>query len=125
MIVLDTDHLNILQIGKGSTYEALAVRMDASVDQHFATTVATTIIDCPVLTDLLLQRLEASQVRLVSLIDCAGSFVGCGGFRTDQSIRATAAAGDVRQIAVALVDDVMQMPATFLTDREVMNGLVS
>ena len=41
MILLDTDHLNILQIGKGSTYDALAARMDASLDQHYATTVVT------------------------------------------------------------------------------------
>ena len=41
MIVLDTDHLNILQIGKGGFYDALASRMDASPDQHFATTVVT------------------------------------------------------------------------------------
>lgn len=41
MILLDTDHLNILQIGRGRTYDALAARMDASLDQHFATTVIT------------------------------------------------------------------------------------
>jgi len=41
VILLDTDHLNVLQIGKGSTYDALAARMDVSLDQHFATTVVT------------------------------------------------------------------------------------
>ena len=41
MIILDTDHLNILQIGKGMAYNALMARMDASLDQHFATTVVT------------------------------------------------------------------------------------
>jgi len=41
MIILDTDHLNILQIGKGTAYEALAARMDASPNQDFATTVVT------------------------------------------------------------------------------------
>lgn len=41
MIILDTDHFNILQIGKGPAYETLAARMDSAVDQHFATTVIT------------------------------------------------------------------------------------
>ncbi|MEO8497050.1 MAG: type II toxin-antitoxin system VapC family toxin [Planctomycetota bacterium] len=41
MILLDTDHLNILQIGKGIVYHALAARMNASADQHFVTTVVT------------------------------------------------------------------------------------
>jgi tRNA(fMet)-specific endonuclease VapC len=41
VILLDTDHLNILQIGKGNVYNALAARMNASSDQHFATTVIT------------------------------------------------------------------------------------
>ncbi len=41
MILLDTDHFNVLQIGKGTSYEMLAGRMDASADQHFATTVVT------------------------------------------------------------------------------------
>lgn len=41
MIVLDTDHFNALQIGKGSFYESLAARMDASIDQDFVTTVVT------------------------------------------------------------------------------------
>ncbi len=41
MIILDTDHLNILQIGKGTTCEALSARMDDSPDQHFVTTVVT------------------------------------------------------------------------------------
>lgn len=41
MILLDTDHLNILQIGKGPQYDRLAARMDGSADQHFATTVIT------------------------------------------------------------------------------------
>ena len=41
MIVLDTDHFNILQIGKGTSYETLAAYMDASPDKHFATTVVT------------------------------------------------------------------------------------
>ena len=33
MIILDTDHFNVLQIGKGMAYDALAARMDASPDQ--------------------------------------------------------------------------------------------
>jgi len=41
VIVLDTDHFNILQIGRGAAYEAIAARMDAAADQHFATTVVT------------------------------------------------------------------------------------
>ena len=41
MIILDTDHFNVLQIGKGSSYETLATRMDDSPDEHFATTVVT------------------------------------------------------------------------------------
>ena len=41
MIILDTDHFNILQIGKGTSYDTLAAHMGASPDQHFATTVVT------------------------------------------------------------------------------------
>jgi tRNA(fMet)-specific endonuclease VapC len=41
VIILDTDHFNILQIGKGSTYDALSARMNASPGQRFATTVIT------------------------------------------------------------------------------------
>jgi len=41
VILLDTDHLNILQIGKGAIFETLAARMSASVDRHFATTIVT------------------------------------------------------------------------------------
>ena len=41
MILLDTDHFNVLQIGKGTSYETLAGHMDASADEHFATTVVT------------------------------------------------------------------------------------
>ena len=41
MIILDTDHVNILQIGKGTFSDALATRMGATADQHFATTVVT------------------------------------------------------------------------------------
>lgn len=41
MVILDTDHFNILQIGKGSSYDTLAARMGESPDQHFATTVIT------------------------------------------------------------------------------------
>ena len=41
MILLDTDHFNVLQIGKGSSYETLAARMDDSPDEYFATTVVT------------------------------------------------------------------------------------
>jgi len=41
VILLDTDHLNILQIGRGPRYARLAARMDASADRHFATTVVT------------------------------------------------------------------------------------
>ena len=41
MTILDTDHFNILQIGKGTSYDTLAAHMDASPDLHFATTVVT------------------------------------------------------------------------------------
>ncbi len=41
MILLDTDHLNILQVGKGPQYDTLSTRMGASAEQHFATTVIT------------------------------------------------------------------------------------
>ena len=41
MIIFDTDHLNILQIGKGSKYDTLAARMDESPEDHFVTTVVT------------------------------------------------------------------------------------
>jgi len=41
VIILDTDHFNILQIGKGPAYDALSARMDASPDQDFSTTVVT------------------------------------------------------------------------------------
>jgi tRNA(fMet)-specific endonuclease VapC len=41
VIILDTDHFNILQVGSGPGYDALAARMDASADQRFATTVIT------------------------------------------------------------------------------------
>lgn len=41
MIILDTDHFNILQIGKGSGYDGLSARMDASPDQNFSATVIT------------------------------------------------------------------------------------
>ena len=41
MIILDTDHFNILQIGRGPTYDLLSARMDDSPDQHFSTTVIT------------------------------------------------------------------------------------
>ena len=41
MIILDTDHFNILQIGRGPAYDTLAAHMHASPDQHFATTVVT------------------------------------------------------------------------------------
>jgi tRNA(fMet)-specific endonuclease VapC len=41
LIILDTDHFIILQIGKGASYDALSARMDASRDHHFSTTVVT------------------------------------------------------------------------------------
>jgi tRNA(fMet)-specific endonuclease VapC len=41
VIILDTDHFNILQIGRGPAFDALSSRMDASADQHFSTTVIT------------------------------------------------------------------------------------
>jgi hypothetical protein len=41
VIILDTDHFMILQVGKGSAYDGLSARMDASPDQDFATTVIT------------------------------------------------------------------------------------
>lgn len=41
MIVLDTDHINILQNQSGAEYATLMARMTASVDQHFATTTVT------------------------------------------------------------------------------------
>ena len=48
------------------------------------------------LTDLLLQSLEAYQIFFVSLMDLAGGFVGCGRFYADQSIGTAAPLGDVR-----------------------------
>jgi tRNA(fMet)-specific endonuclease VapC len=41
VIILDTDHFNILQIGRGAAFDALVARMDASPDQRFTTTVVT------------------------------------------------------------------------------------
>ena len=41
MIILDTDHVNVLQIGKGASYDTLVDHMDTSPDQHFVTTVVT------------------------------------------------------------------------------------
>jgi tRNA(fMet)-specific endonuclease VapC len=41
VILFDTDHFNVLQIGKGSSYQTLAARMHDSPDEHFATTVVT------------------------------------------------------------------------------------
>jgi tRNA(fMet)-specific endonuclease VapC len=41
VVILDTDHYNILQIGRGPSYDTLAARMDESPDQHFTTTVIT------------------------------------------------------------------------------------
>jgi tRNA(fMet)-specific endonuclease VapC len=41
VVILDTDHFNLLQIGKGPSYDTLAAHMDESPDQHFATTVIT------------------------------------------------------------------------------------
>jgi hypothetical protein len=41
VIILDTDHFNILQIGRGPAFDALSSRMDASADQFFSTTVIT------------------------------------------------------------------------------------
>jgi tRNA(fMet)-specific endonuclease VapC len=41
VIILDTDHFTILQIGKGATYDALTARIDISRENDFATTVIT------------------------------------------------------------------------------------
>lgn len=41
MIILDTDHLNALQIGRGDRFDTLAYRMHTSPDQYFVTTVIT------------------------------------------------------------------------------------
>jgi hypothetical protein len=41
VIILDTDHFTILQVGKGPAFDALSGRMDASPDQDFSTTVIT------------------------------------------------------------------------------------
>jgi tRNA(fMet)-specific endonuclease VapC len=41
VIVLDTDHFNILQVGKGAAYDALSLRIDASPEQDFCTTIIT------------------------------------------------------------------------------------
>ena len=76
------------------------------------------------LTDLLLQSLEAYQIFFVSLMDLAGGFVGCGRFCADQSIGTAAALGDVRQVAFVALNDLMQMPATLFTHGKTMNGLV-
>ena len=47
MIILDTDHLNILQIGKGASYDTLAVYIDVFTDHHFATTVGQVRVSIP------------------------------------------------------------------------------
>jgi tRNA(fMet)-specific endonuclease VapC len=41
VIVLDTDHFTILQLGKGAVYDALSDHMDVSRDDDFSTTVIT------------------------------------------------------------------------------------
>jgi tRNA(fMet)-specific endonuclease VapC len=41
VIILDTDHFNVLQIGRGPAYLELNGRMNASADQDFATTIIT------------------------------------------------------------------------------------
>jgi hypothetical protein len=41
VIILDTDHFMILQVGRGPVYDVLSTRMDASPDQGFSTTVIT------------------------------------------------------------------------------------
>jgi len=76
------------------------------------------------LTDLLLQSLEAYQIFFVSLVDLAGGFVGCGRFCADQSIGSAAALGDMPQVAVVALNDLMQMPAPLFIYGKTMNGLV-
>lgn len=41
MIILDTDHINILQNQHGDEFRNLTSRMSASLDQDFVTTVIT------------------------------------------------------------------------------------
>ena len=41
MIILDTDHINVLQLRNGAPHATLTGRMAASVDQHFVTTAIT------------------------------------------------------------------------------------
>jgi tRNA(fMet)-specific endonuclease VapC len=41
VIILDTDHFMILQVGRGPAYDQLSARIDASPDQDIATTVIT------------------------------------------------------------------------------------
>ena len=41
MIVLDTDHFTVLQVARGTAYDPVSGRMDASSDQDFWTTVIT------------------------------------------------------------------------------------
>ena len=76
------------------------------------------------LTDLLLQSLEAYQIFFLSLMDLAGGFIGCGCFCADHSIGPAAALGDVRQVAFVALNDLMQMPATLFTYGKTMDGLV-
>jgi tRNA(fMet)-specific endonuclease VapC len=41
VILLDTDHFNILQIGRGPLFDKLSAHMDATSDQQFAVSVVT------------------------------------------------------------------------------------
>ena len=41
MIILDTDHFNILQIGKGLAYDTLSAHMDSFPNERYSTTVIT------------------------------------------------------------------------------------
>lgn len=41
MIIFDTDHFMILQVARGSSYDVLKSRIDASLDQDFWTSIIT------------------------------------------------------------------------------------
>ena len=76
------------------------------------------------LTDLLLQSLEAYQIFFVSLMDLAGGFVGCGRFCANQSIGPAAALGFVGTVATVHFDDLVQVSAALRAYGKTMHGLV-
>ena len=72
----------------------------------------------------MLQRHDARQILLVSLVYLAGSSVGRRGLGTHQRVRTATALGDVREVVAVAVDDLMQMPAAVLSHGETVLPLV-